>query len=139
MASDYCAGASFSTGAGLALSAHSFVRVIAARLIRASQQSETQAESRPQRGGRRSEAVEEDGGDVSLFPELSFCAPYQERFERRSAKFRASANALEENGIHRGEGECVINSRLNSRPVNVAESHAQIIPWSEMEVIADCQ
>ena len=49
------------------------------------------------------------------------------------------AHALEENGVHGGKGECVIDSRLNRRPVNVAESHAQIVPGSHMKVVAGSQ
>ena len=50
--------------------------------------------------------------------------------------FAHSASGLEEYGVYRREGECVVDSRLNSRPVDVAESHAQIVPGSEMEVVA---
>jgi hypothetical protein len=78
-------------------------------------------------------------GDVSLSQNAHSVHRSKETFRARKCNVLPFGHALEKNGVYRGECECVISSRLNSRPVNVAESHAQIVPRSEMEVIAGSQ
>lgn len=64
------------------------------------------------------------------------CTVPRRGVERENEGFRPFGQPNRRRRLYSGEGECIINPRLYGRPVNVAESQAQIVPRREMEVVA---